>query len=207
MKAIVLGMALAGLLTACVEGREPYVQTDASRAAFAFADRLLAGERGDLPAKAREAGLVNLGVCQDAGGGALYCNALQLSDVRFIGGQPHGSQLNFQYDELRVCLRPSEAFGFIGTNHAGDLLVRHLEYYPNEFTSLRRYSNVKVLTQPQFRDGGGFELTSVIGGQSQRDVLRRMGYPIAPGSFRLMSMTLKYRMSDFPPHDIALNSC
>lgn len=207
MKAIVLGMALAGLLTACVEGREPYVQTEASRAAFTFADRLLAGERGDLPAKAREAGLVNLGVCQDAGGGALYCNALRLTDVRFIGGQPHGSQLNFRFDELRVCLRPSEAFGFIGTGSGGDLPVRLVEHYPNEFTSLRRYRNVKVLTEPRFRDSGAIELISVIGGQSQRDVLRRMGYPIAPGSFVLVPGFANYLTSKFPPHEIALNSC
>lgn len=197
------------LLAACaVETRPVYEQTAGSRAAFALAEAVRGGERGDLPGRARAAGLVEAGVCREVGGGRLYCSALRgtrasvSTDV--LAGTP---VFSFSVEEMRLCLAPGRAVGFVSEGgRSGPQLQALYREYPEEYASVLQSSLVRISDDPRFSED--VDLTPI---RSLTDIsvgaaLDQLDYGGPSSRFSEFSPG-RYIAIRYPPHEPAERAC
>lgn len=204
-KSISFWILFCSLLSACAI-RPDYIQTAGSKAAFAFADRVIAGERGDLPAKARVAGLETHGVCKDVGNGAMYCNALRVTDFGFPGN-PTGAHFLYDYKELRLCLRNGAAFGFLADESKGGISPLLFQEYPQEYESLLKSRKVRVFDEAFLSNTAALEVSKAIGSTNPPQSIQQLGYQIGGEKFRPLSVSKRYFIRDYPPYSMAQRAC
>ena len=197
------------VLTGC--GYPLYEQTSASQSAFAFADTIRAGSRNDLPKQARAAGLVASGVCREVGGERLYCNALKVTGTSVGGG--YGAFLGpnsfgFNFEELRMCLAPSGATGFVSGGYANIYVPLTLyREYPDEFISLLSTDDLSVGDR---EDNVSLQRFKSITALPLEAAIRRMGYVETGSEFDISNLDAfpdQYYVRTYPPHEPAERAC
>ncbi len=213
-----LALTIVFLLAACKEkenDRLVYEQTPGSSAAFAFAQAVHRGMRADLPAHARAAGLVEAGVCRELGSDRLYCNALRVTDMGLT--QPPGARIYFgmRFEELRLCLAPGQAVGFVSEGGQGGPIPEPLyREYPEEFATLLESDFVEVGTKPEATALG--DGTSLASAYSLTDIswaaaAERLGYggPASPfvEVFPEVPSLARHTARWYPSHAPAEQAC
>lgn len=202
---------LLPLLAACAAGTPPppYVQTKGSRAAFSLFEQVQAGARRDLVDAARGAGLVDEGVCREVGARRLYCHALRFTEVKYYGPSNDGPSLVLAWEEVRFCLAPSQAVGFLAGSRLGGVPDPLMREYPEEFATVPGAAQDRVETNPDLVEATSLEVTTSMTELSANEAVRRLGYG-GPGSrfyYDESSRHTGYRSYYYPGHAEGIKAC